>query len=138
MTKKSRVLSGIAFTSRHSILGSVGTICFCFYCKFVTCSFLESMDVHAIAVSSSWLDDAARFYCNTAVRSRHPGILQACSKVKSIFKTSKYARPPIKKINSESECQIISIYFLKHRALKTTPMTQWKPERTPWKPERLS
>ena len=51
------------------------------YCEFVTCSFLESMDVHAIAVSSSWLDDAARLHCNAAVRSRHLGILQACSKV---------------------------------------------------------
>ena len=56
---------------------------FLFYCEFVTFSFLESMDVHAITVSSSWLDDAARLHWNTAVRSRHLGILQACSKVKS-------------------------------------------------------
>ena len=93
-SKKSRVLSWIAFTFRHS--WQCMYYLFLFYCEFVTCSFLESMDVHAIVVSSSWLDDVTRLHCNTAVRSRHLGILQAGSKVKSNSKTSKHARTPIK------------------------------------------
>ena len=97
---KRKVTCSAGLLSLSSIHGSVCTtskyLLLFFYCEFVTCSFLESMEVHAIAMSSSWLDDAAHLHCNTAVRSRHPAILRACSKVKSIFKISKHARTSIK------------------------------------------
>ena len=61
------------------------------------------------------------------VRSRHLGILQACFKVISQNMHVLQSKIELGKWMSD---------FLKHRALKTTSMTPWKPERTPWKPER--